>query len=131
MSNAPSNPEQPWRCPRPECQLLNPWYAKRCQSCDAPISLTEGVEPVSEVATILSDYYFSTCDPMLGQSKLIEARATARAAIERLIVEARVDELKKLTDFLGNSHLYDQDAAMKLRWHIEARLNQMKGQPDV
>jgi hypothetical protein len=48
------------------------------------------------------------------------------AALARQDVASRVDELSQLQTFLTNAHLYDQDSAMKLRYHFDDRLAQLR-----
>lgn len=46
--------------------------------------------------------------------------------VDKAELEHRVDELQRLVDFLGIAGLYDQDSAMKLRYHIDARTAQLR-----
>lgn len=46
--------------------------------------------------------------------------------VQQEIVKARIEEHQQLVDFLKSAHLYDQDSAMKLRYHIAGRLAALK-----
>lgn len=64
---------------------------------------------------------------VISPEDVIEALAEwHKSKSESLLTEARIDELSKLQDFLKQAHLYDQDAAMKLRWHFDNRIAELK-----
>jgi hypothetical protein len=62
-------------------------------------------QQLDELDAILAKHYFDTCEPALAQSKIFEARAEAKAAIQQLTDrESEVAEVKSLLRF---RKLYD------------------------
>lgn len=74
------------------------------------------------------EYEYSYTAEVVNTLAAPEARAALLAWKYAGEIEARVDELKLLHSYLKKYHLYDQDAAMKLRWHFGERLAALQSQ---
>lgn len=118
--------ELPFICPTCFAMLAEQRGIVSTAWCLAPEQPVTGVEPVSELEAILKQY---RKDVERGMDDLGEA--VAKGAIERLIAEARVDELKNAL-LASDTDEFPKDM-LNVCSHIAQRLtelNQMEGKTD-
>lgn len=109
-------------------RLSDPWPGEPGYTKTTPPDDQEWLNII--VNQLVSDVLDYSNGQDIRPGRVSAAKAAITAEIKKRVLHGKIDELKQLASFLKSAHLYDQDAAMKLRYHFDKRLAALQQELD-